>query len=81
MEIGETGKHGLALGIACLPAALRPVVVVAQLVLDNAITLLRKTVEEIVVAAIKKASPATQSLVRVITMANCCFTIYSLFSR
>ena len=69
MEIGETGEHG--------QAAIGTVVVVAKLVLDNAITLLRKTVEEIVVAAIKKASPATQSLVRVITMANCRLTIYS----
>ena len=75
MEIGETGKHGLALGIACLPAALRPVVVVAQLVLDNAITLLRKMVEEIAVAAIKKGRPATHILVRVITVANCCLTV------
>ena len=81
MEIGETGKHGLALGIACLPAALRPVVVVAQLVLDNAITLLRKMVEEIAVAAIKKVLPATHTIVHVITMANCFFTIYSLSNR
>ena len=73
MEIGETGEHG--------QAAVGAVVLVPKLVLDNAITLLRKTVEEIVVAAIKKASPATQSLVRVITIANCCFTIYSLSSR
>ena len=73
MEIGKTGEHG--------QAAVGAVVLVPKLVLDNAITLLRKTVEEIVVAAIKKASPATQSLVRVITIANCCFTIYSLSSR
>ena len=69
MEIGETGEHG--------QAAVGAVVVVAKLVLDNAITLLRKTVEEIAVAAIKKGRLATHTLVRVITMANCYFTIYS----
>ena len=70
MEIGETGDHGQAAVVA--------VVVVAKLVLDNAITLLRKTVEKIAVVAIKKGRPATHTVVRVITMANCCFTIYSL---
>ena len=72
MEIGETGEHG--------QAAVGAVVLVPKLVLDNAITLLRKTVEEIAVAAIKKGRPATHTLV-VITMANCCFTIYSLSSK
>ena len=70
MEIGETGEHG--------QAAVGAVVVVAKLVLDNAITLLRKMVEEIAVAAIKKVRPATHNLVRVITIANYCLTIYSL---
>ena len=70
MEIGETGEHG--------QAAVGAVVVVAKLVLDNAITLLRKTVEEIAVAALKQCPPATKTFVRVITMANCCLTIYSL---
>ena len=45
MEIGETGEHG--------QAAVGAVVLVSKLVLDNAITLLRKTVEGIAVAAIK----------------------------
>ena len=67
MEIGETGEHG--------QAAVGAVVVVAKLVLDNAITLLRKMVEEIAVAAIKKGRPATHILVRVITVANCCLTV------
>ena len=70
MEIGETGEHGTAVVGA--------VVVVAKLVLDNAITLLRNMVEEIAVAAIKIVRPATHNLVMVITIANCCRTIYSL---
>ena len=70
MEIGETGEHG--------QAAVGAVVLVPKLVLDNAITLLRKTVEEIAMAALKKCRPATKTFVRVITMANCCLTIYSL---
>ena len=56
MEIGETGEHG--------QAAVGAVVVVAKLVLDNAITLLRKMGEEIAVAAIKKDRlTATHNLV------------------
>ena len=70
MEIGETGEHG--------QAAVGAVVVVAKLVLDNAITLPRKMVEEIAVAAINKVRPATHNLVRVITIANCCLTIYNI---
>ena len=68
MEIGETGKHG--------QAAVGPVVLVSKLVLDNAITLLRNTVEEIAVAALKQCRPATKTFVRVITMDNCILTIY-----
>ena len=70
MEIGDTGENG--------EAAVGAVVLVSKLVLDNAITLLRKTVEEIAVAALKQCPPATKTFVRVITMANCCLTIYSL---
>ena len=70
MEIGETGEHG--------QSAVGAVVLVSKLVLDNAITLLRKTVEEIAVASIKYGLPATHALVRVITTANCCIAIYSL---
>ena len=69
MEIGETGEHG--------QAAVGAVVLVSKLVLDNAITLLRNSVEEIAVAALKKCRPATKTFVRVITMANCRLTIYS----
>ena len=68
MEIGETGEHGTAVVGA--------VVVVAKLVLDNAIILLRKTVEEIAVAEMKKPRHATHRLVRVIRMTNCYPTIY-----
>ena len=67
MEIGETGENG--------QAAVGAVVLVSKLVLDNAITLLRKTVEEIAVAALKQCRLAT-TFVRVMTMANCCLTIY-----
>ena len=70
MEIGETGEHG--------QAAVGAVVLVSKLVLDNAITLLRKTVEQIAAAGIKKPRPATHKLVLVIRMDNCYTTIYSL---
>ena len=56
MEIGETGEHG--------QAAVGAVVLVSKLVLDNAIILLRKTVEEIAVAALKQCPPATKTFVR-----------------
>ena len=71
MEIGDAGEHG--------QDALGAVVLVPKLVLDNAITLLRNTVEEIAVAALKQCPPATKTFVRVITMANCRLTIYRLF--
>ena len=73
MAFGDTGEHG--------QAAVGAVMVVVKLVLENAITLLRKMVEKIAVAVIKEGRPATHKLVRVITMANCCFTIYSQNNR
>ena len=72
MEIGETGEHG--------QAAVGAVVVVAKLVLDNAITLLRITGGENAVAKTKIAQPAKQTLVRVTTLANCSLTIHILSS-
>ena len=73
MEIGETGHRG--------QAAVGAVVVASNIVLDTAITLLRKMEGEIAVAAIEKLRPATHKIVMVITVANCCFAISSLSKK